>query len=192
MSLACENSGAVLLTDEIYDSVYGSLQRSIIHTSTYSENALAMRAGLATLEVMDAEQLGPRSARLGAMLLERLRNSLSGFEMVKDVRGLGLFCGLEFGTPEHLRLRIPFEAFHRIHPGMFGQMLVMRLFNQMGVLAQMCGNNFLVLKIAPPLVASAEQIEEAASAVRDVVELIHTSTSFWTDALSLARRVMNI
>jgi ornithine--oxo-acid transaminase len=185
-------SGAVLFTDDVYDSVYGSLQRCIIHTSTYSENALAMRAGLATLEVMDAEQLGPRSARLGALLVERLREALTGFEMVRDVRGLGLFCGIEFGAPKSMRLRIPFEAFQHVHPGMFGQIVVMRLFNEMGVLAQMCGNNFRVLKVAPPLVASEEQIAEAVSALRDVVEMMHSSTSFWTDALNMARRVMNI
>jgi len=185
-------SGAVLMTDEIYDSVYGSLQRSIIHTSTYSENALAMRAGLATLQVMVAECLGDRSSRLGVLLLQSLREKLTGFDMIKDVRGLGLFCGVEFGAPTQLRLRIPFEGFLRIHPGMFGQMVVMRLFNEMGVLTQMCGNNFLVLKIAPPLVATEEQIDEAVSAVRHVVEMIHSSMAFWSDALAMARRVLNI
>ena len=185
-------SGAVLMTDEIYDSVYGSLQRSIIHTSTYSENALAMRAGLATLEVLDAECLGDRSSQLGVLLLQSLREKLTGFDMIKDVRGLGLFCGVEFGAPTQLRLRIPFESFLRIHPGMFGQMVVMRLFKEMGVLTQMCGNNFLVLKIAPPLVATEEQIDEAVSAVRHVVETIHTSMAFWTDALAIAGRVLNI
>lgn len=185
-------SGAVLMTDGIYDSVYSSLHRSIIHTSTYSENALALRAGLATLEVMEAECLGDRSSHFGELLLERLREKLTGFEMIKDVRGLGLFCGVEFGAPTQLRLRIPFEGFSRIHLGMFGQMVVMRLFNEMGVLTQMCGNNFLVLKIAPPLVATEEQIEEAVSAVREVVEMIHSSMTFWTDALAMAGRVLNI
>ena len=42
---------AVLMTDEISDAVYSSLRRAIVHTSTYGENALAMRAGLATLDV---------------------------------------------------------------------------------------------------------------------------------------------
>ena len=56
-------SGAVLMTDEIYDSVYSSLKRAIVHTSTYSENSLAMRAGLATLDVLDDEE--PRRARGG-------------------------------------------------------------------------------------------------------------------------------
>ena len=38
-------SGAVLMTDAIYESVYHSLKRAIVHTSTFSENGLAMRAG---------------------------------------------------------------------------------------------------------------------------------------------------
>ena len=49
---------AVLMTDAIYHSVYDSLKRAIVHTSTFSENALSMRAGLATLDV-----LGKRTPR---------------------------------------------------------------------------------------------------------------------------------
>ena len=45
--------------------------------------------------------------------------------MVGSIRGLGLLNGIEFVAPEKLRLRAPFEAFRRIHPGMFGQIVVM-------------------------------------------------------------------
>src|SRR5438270_2570369 len=56
---------AVLMSEPIYESVYGSLRRAIIHTSTFSENSLAMRAALATLEVLETEMLGERSTELG-------------------------------------------------------------------------------------------------------------------------------
>ena len=59
---------AVLMTDEISDAVYSSLRRAIVHTSTYSENALAMRAGLATLDVLEGEDLGNRATYLGELL----------------------------------------------------------------------------------------------------------------------------
>src|SRR5579862_4534469 len=52
--------GAVLMSDRIYDSVYSSLKRAIVHTSTFSENNLAMRAGLATLDVLERESLAER------------------------------------------------------------------------------------------------------------------------------------
>jgi len=183
---------AVLMSEAIYDSVYGSLRRAIIHTSTFSENSLAMRAALATLAVLESENLGPRAIESGALLRQRLREVLHGFEMVKEVRGEGLLLGIEFSAPRSLRLRVAFEAFLRIHPAMFGQIIVMRLFRDHGILTQICGNNFLVLKVAPPLVVTEEQIEEFVSAVGDVVEQAHSSSAFWSEALGLARRAINI
>ena len=62
--------------------------------------------------------------------------------MVEEVRGEGLFSGIAFRPPRSLTLRFAFEAFSQIHPAMFGQVLVMRLFRDHGILAQICGNNF--------------------------------------------------
>jgi len=183
--------GAVLLTDDIYNSVYSSLKRAIVHTSTYSENNLAMRAGLATLDVLESEGLGARAISVGQFLRERLQTALAGYAMVKEVRGLGLFCGVEFQAPRSLTLRASFEAFMRIHPGMFGQMLVMQLFRE-GILTQICGNDFLVLKVAPPLVLQEAQVDEFVGKLAKVVESIHTSSSFWSEALGLARRVVSV
>jgi ornithine--oxo-acid transaminase len=184
--------GAVLASDAIYNSVHGSLQRAIVHTSTFSENSLAMRAGLATLDVVRRGHLGQRAAALGIELRRRLTEALSEFDMVKEVRGLGMLSGIEFTAPRQLRLRIPFETFRKIHPGMFGQVLVMRLFRDRNILTQICGNNFLVLKVAPPLVVSEAQLDVFVSAIRDVVELVHSSNVFWSEALGLASRAINI
>jgi ornithine--oxo-acid transaminase len=184
-------SGAVLMSDDIYESVYSSLGRAIVHTSTYSENGLAMRAGLAALEVMDEEGLGTRAQVLGSLLRQKLSDALSGYEMVAGVRGAGLLSGIEFRAPERLKLKLPFEAFRAIHEGMFGQIVVMQLFREKNVLTQMCGNNFMVLKAAPPLVVSEEQIEEFVAAVKDVVEMVHSSATFWAEALALAKRAIN-
>ena len=180
--------GAVLMSDAVYNSVYSSLPRAFVHTSTYSENSLAMRAGLATLEVLESNALGQRAIESGAYLLQQLTAALGDFEMVKEVRGLGLLMGIEFQAPKQLRLRIPYEAFNAIHAGMFGQIVVMRLFRDWGFLTQVCGNNFMVLKVAPPLVIKRDQIDAFVAAVRGVVELANSSGSFWSEALGLARR----
>jgi len=89
-------------------------------------------------------------------------------------------------------LRIPFETFLKIHPGMFGQVIVMRLFRDKGFLTQICGNNFMVLKAAPPLAVEQEDVDEFVRAVAGVVDLMHSSNTFWTEALGMARRVVNI
>lgn len=183
-------SAAVLMTDKIYRSVYDSLKRAIVHTSTYSENGLAMRAGVATLDVLEDEGLAERAATMGDYLRNRLRAELSGFEMVREVRGMGLLNGIEFAPPRGLRLRASFEAFRAIHEGLFGQMLVMRLFREKNILTQICGNNFMVLKAAPPLIVSEEQVDYFVRSVREVVEMVHTSGAFWSEALGLARRAL--
>jgi ornithine--oxo-acid transaminase len=184
--------GAALITDAVYEGVYSSLRRAIVHTSTFSENSLSMRAGLATLDVLEMESLGHRATELGSQLRHRLQKELAPFEMVKQVRGLGMLSGIEFVSPTKRTLRIPFEVFMKIHPAMFGQVLVMRMFHDKGILTQICGNNFMVLKVAPPLVVSEAELNEFVGAVRDVVELMHTSASFWTDAIGLAKRAVNI
>jgi ornithine--oxo-acid transaminase len=74
---------------------------------------------------------------------------------------------------------------------MFGQVLVMRLFRK-GFLTQVCGNNFMVLKVAPPLVLEERQAGEFIQAITEVVDDMHSSSSFWTEALGLARRVIGI
>lgn len=182
--------GAVLMSDAVFNSVYSSFRRAIVHTSTYSENALAMRAGLASLEVLEGEGLGERGARMGEELRRRLAQRLAGFEMVREVRGVGMLTGVEFQPPRRLRLRVAFEAFARIHPAMFGQVVVMRLFRDHGMLTQICGNDFMVLKVAPPLTVSEAQIDEFVAALGAVVDLMHGGGGFWSEALGMARRVI--
>jgi ornithine--oxo-acid transaminase len=182
---------ATLMSDAVFHSVYSSMKRAIVHASTFSENSLAMRAGLATLDVLDREQLGNCATRMGNKLQRCLTEELSSYEMVKGVRGMGLLLGIEFAPPRHLSLRLPFETFAKIHTAMFGQILVMRLFRDHGILTQICGNDFMVLKVAPPLVVTETQVDEFVSAIRSVVELVHSSTTFWSEALGLARRAVN-
>ena len=182
---------AVLMTDDIYDSVYGSLQNSISHTSTFSENALAMRAALATLDVLEYERLGERALESGEYLRTRLRKTVRG-SCVREIRGLGLLNGIEFGSPSELLLRAPFETFRKIHPAMFGQVVVVYLFRDHGILTQICGNNYLVLKAAPPLVADRAQLDHFADSLGEIVERMHSPGKFWGEALAIAGRAVRI
>lgn len=183
---------AVLMTDNVYKSVYSSLRRAIVHTSTFSENSLSMRAGLATLDVLEKENLGARALELGHRFRAKLRQALAPFSIVKEVRGMGLLSGIEFTAPKKVVLRTMYEAFRKIHPAMFGQIIVMKMFRERNILTQICGNNFMVLKAAPPLVVSEEQLDRFVTAIRDVVEFADSGPSFWTEALGLARRAVNI
>ena len=74
----------------------------------------------------------------------------------------------------------------------FGQIMVMRLFKDKNILTQICGNNFMVLKVAPPLVVSEAQLGYCVESIRSVVETVHSSKVFWIDALNLGRRAMSL
>ena len=93
-------------------------------------------------------------------------------------------------APKQLRLRIPNEAFSAMHGGMFGQILVMRLFRNWGCLTQVCGNNFMVLKVALPLIVTKEQMDAFVVAAHGVIELAKAPGTFWSEALGLARRAL--
>ncbi|MGO9462201.1 MAG: aspartate aminotransferase family protein [Rhodomicrobium sp.] len=181
---------AVLMTDAVYRSVYSSFKRALVHTSTFSENALAMRAGLATLDVLEDEELGKRAAASGERLRSALRERLSSYEMIAGIRGMGLLNGIEFKAPRSLKLRVAFETLAMIHPAVFGQILVMRIFRDHGMLNQVCGNNFMVLKVSPPLTIDDEKLDRFVSAAGEITELMHSFSGFWTEAIGLAQRTL--
>src|ERR1700732_1175516 len=66
---------AVLMTEDVHSSVFSSFKRSIVHASTFSENSLSMRAGLAALDVLEGERLGERARQVGMELPQRLTDA---------------------------------------------------------------------------------------------------------------------
>jgi ornithine--oxo-acid transaminase len=159
--------GALLMSTAVYDAVFDSLEHAFEHGSTFAPNDLATAAGLATLAELDAERLPERAARLGELLLERTRPLVERYEVVRDVRGLGLMWAIEFGEPESRRRS--WRVLERAQPGIFAQLVVVPLFTDHAVLAQVAGHRLNVVKALPPLVVAEEDLERFALALDDVV-----------------------
>jgi acetylornithine/succinyldiaminopimelate/putrescine aminotransferase len=150
-----------------------------------------MRAGLATLQVVEDEKLGERSTALGETLRSELKKRLARFEMVKEVRGLGLFNAIEFQAPKSLGLKLLFAGFRQAHPGLFGQMVVKTLFEQEKILSQMAGNNFMAIKSLPALVITEVQLSRYVSALENVCErMVQEKASFWAQGLRIATNAL--
>jgi adenosylmethionine-8-amino-7-oxononanoate aminotransferase len=66
---------------------------------TYNNHPATCTAALANLDILERERLVENSATLGGYLLERLRARLGGHPVVGEIRGLGLFCAVEFAEP---------------------------------------------------------------------------------------------
>ncbi|MGH8103811.1 MAG: aspartate aminotransferase family protein, partial [bacterium] len=69
------------------------------HVTTFGGHPLSCAAGLASLKVLRAKRLPQKAARAGALLMAALRNLLPASQ-VKDIRGMGLFIGIEFHDAE--------------------------------------------------------------------------------------------
>jgi ornithine--oxo-acid transaminase len=150
--------GATLFRAAVFDAVFDSLEHSMSHGSTFQPNDLAMVAGLATLHELDSGALVERSARMGELLLERTRPLVERYDVVKDVRGLGLMWAIELGEPDEGG-RTTYRLLERMQPALFSQLVVVPLFTDHRILSQVAGHGLNVIKGLPPLVLSEEDVD---------------------------------
>jgi ornithine--oxo-acid transaminase len=162
--------GALLMSDAVYEAVFD----------------YASVAGLATLRELDDRDLAAASARLGELLLERTSPLVEQYEVVKEVRGLGLMWAIEFGEPD--KGRTTWRMLEKMQPGIFAQLVVVPLFADHRILSQVAGHRVNVVKGLPPLTITEEDVDWFVSALDAVVgeaqKLGRSMTSF---ALRAAR-----
>ena len=170
--------GALLMSRAVHEAVYDSMQNAVAHGSTFAPNELGMVAGLATLQELDDEQLVDRSARLGEKLLELTRPLVDEFDVVREVRGLGLMWAIEFGEPESGKLS--WKMIEKMQPGLFAQLVVGPLFSRYRILSQVAGHKIAVLKVLPPLVLTDEDIEYFAESLASAIKRAQRTPSALT------------
>ncbi|HEX3692435.1 MAG TPA: aspartate aminotransferase family protein [Solirubrobacteraceae bacterium] len=161
--------GAVLVSRAAFDAVFDGMERAVRHGSTFGGNDLAAAAALATLRVIETEGLVARAERLGALLLELTRPLVERYEVVRDVRGLGLMWAIELGAPAGGARRSLWRATERAQPGIFSQLIVGPLFHRHRILCQVAGHRMNVIKALPALVVQEQEIRGFAAALEEVV-----------------------
>jgi putrescine aminotransferase len=121
-------------------------------TNTFAGSQLSCAASLATIEVYEQEQLLPKCREKGQYLKEQLLELVAGNAgVLKEVRGLGLWLGLECHSAE-LGTRLADELFQR------------------DVLVAQTINNPATIRIQPPLIIEREQIEMVLGALAESVK----------------------
>lgn len=162
-------SGAMLCSDRVLRRVHSSIERALVHSSTFSRNQLAMVAGLATLQVFDDEGIVERARATGEALMGELRSLALRHPLLRDVRGEGLMIGLEFARPPAGSASRRFRAVEALRSGLFSQLIVVPLFHRHRILAQVAADNVNVVKLLPPLIAGDEEIRLFVDALDDVL-----------------------
>jgi 4-aminobutyrate aminotransferase len=145
--------GITMTRAEIMDWIPGS------HASTFGGNPVAIAAALATLDVIEKEDLLGNSARVGNHIMKRMADWPSRLKLVGDVRGRGLMIGVEivkdkvtkeYGAAE--RDRIVELAFER------------------GVLFLGCGPS--TVRLCPPLVVTKEEADVAVDVLEECIKIV--------------------
>ena len=164
---------AVLMKKWIYQAMYSSMERAMIHTTTFSMGNLAMAAGLASLAVLDDENLIEKSRIMGKKFKAELNVMKSQFELIQDVRGRGLMIGVEFGKPESLGLKTAWKMIHKMDRNLFPQAVVIPLFDDHRILSQVAGHAIDVVKFLPPLTIDDNDLKWFTNGFEQVMANLH-------------------
>src|SRR6202453_53483 len=142
--------GVTMTRAEIMDWVPGS------HASTFGGNPVCIAAALATLDVIEKENLLEHSAEVGGHMMKRMADWPAKLRLVGDVRGRGLMVGVEIVKNKTTK---EYGAAER-------DLIVEKAFER-GVLFLGCGPS--TIRICPPLVVTKEQADVAVDVLEECI-----------------------
>jgi ornithine--oxo-acid transaminase len=184
--------GAMLGQDWIFQKVFSSMDRVLVHDSTFGGNALAMAAGLASLSVIEDEQLVANAEQSGAALMTALQAMVGEYDLLSEVRGRGLMIGMEFAKPRSLKLRPGWNMLQAARRGLFAQMVVGTLFHKHRVLTQVAGDFTELIKILPPLTIGDTEVKLFCDSFADVMnEANRSSGLMWDFGRTLVKQAVS-
>jgi len=179
---------AVLSRDDVFRAVYSSMERALVHSTTFKQNQLAMVAGLATLAAFDDEGVVEHARAMEGVWRDRFAPLVEKYEMVSDFRGKGQMLAIEFGPPSSPRLKRWWWAAERIRPAFFAQTVVLPLFHRHRILTQVAADNVNIIKFLPPLTMGAEEIDLVAAAFDDVLADAHHGGALLRETMTAMAR----
>ncbi|HYB07652.1 MAG TPA: acetyl ornithine aminotransferase family protein [Nitrososphaerales archaeon] len=134
------------------------------HASTFGANPVAVEAALATLDVIKTEHLMENAKRLGERAKKRLLEMKEKYEIVGDVRGRGLFVGVEIVKDKRTKARGEAEAKEIMDYGFHHGLLVI-----------MAGRN--TLRVIPPLNISEEEMDEGLDILEEGISMVNSAAT---------------
>ncbi|ARE89443.1 aspartate aminotransferase family protein [Clostridium formicaceticum] len=164
--------GAYITSEEIWNKAYGSLEKCLLHTSTFGGNTWACTAGIATIEYICEANLLAEAGKKGEYFLEKLYDLKERYPLLREVRGKGLMLGLEFQSiKDHYILNkfIKGKTAEMLEE-YTGGLVATELLNQHKIITAYTLNNPNVIRIEPPLIISYEEIDVFIRALEATLE----------------------
>lgn len=165
--------GAVITKKWIFNKVFSSMGRSVVHSSTFSQGSLAMVAGLATLDYIDDENLIENAKKMGDLIATLLQDLSKKYEFIHDVRWRGLMIAIEFSKPKSFSLGIAWDLIHKLNEDLFPQAITIPLLQDHQILTQVAGHHIDVIKLIPPLLINEEDVHYFINSFNKVMHNLH-------------------
>jgi putrescine aminotransferase len=162
---------ALLTTDRLFREAGGGTARTPFHSSTFGGNGRACAAALATLEVMQREDLTTRAEQMGAYLVEKLRALQERQPLIAGVRGRGLLVGIEW-APATRGLRTVFTGglVNRLSRDFFSGLVMIQLLQRHHIMTAFPLNDPNVLRLEPPLTVERKHIDYVVSCLEKTLQ----------------------
>jgi len=184
-------TGALISTTPIFLSVFSRMDRCVVHSSSFGKNSFSAAMALATLWVIDNENILERAVEVGTKIRSGLEAMKADFEMLGEIRGRGGMIGIEFQAPKSLQLKMGWSLLHSLSKDLFPQLIVVPLMRDHGILTQTSGHHQDIVKLLPPLTLSDEDIHYFLSSFRTVLGMAHQFPGgIWDLGKSLAKTAM--
>jgi len=162
-------AGAAVYGRGLFERAYGGALRCEAHNSTFGGNALAARVALETLETIARPDFLEGVRRRAEELFGALAAALAGRRLVERISWRGLLGGVKLAPVDHPWLRFENLGLPELagRP-VAGPIVVDRLLRK-GIVAQVCGHDWSVVRVEPPLVVDAETCGRFVDAFAEAV-----------------------
>lgn len=161
--------GATMATSRVWNSAYGSIDKALLHTSTFGGNTRAAAAGIAALNAILADDLPARAQANGRYLMTQLEQLKNKHPLITDVRGRGLMIGLEFAGPQGIFNRLTKGALSKLSQEYLGAMVAGELLNRHHIITAYTLNNPNVIRLEPPLIIGRKELDQVVAALDDIL-----------------------
>lgn len=152
--------GAVVVSKEIADSFIGTEYQKLMHGITFGGHPVAAAAALANIAIIERENLVEQAAQKGEYLRAELHKALDRHPSIGDIRGLGMFVGIELVTDKEKRTAMPGGP----RMGWLSDQLLHR-----GLICRCDDRLDPVIQLAPPLIMTYEEMDQMVSIIEEVI-----------------------
>ena len=140
------------------DDLVNGFREQVMYFNTFGGNPVQCAVGMAVLDVIEQENLQENALVVGEYIKDGLRGLQSDYELIGDIRGHGLFIGVELVTDREAKTAAQAQA-----------NTIANAMKDKGVLIGKIGMHDNVLKIRPPLPFSKDNADLLLSVLDDVL-----------------------